>query len=74
METKKERKEGERMRGKRKGTRARTSKGHESSGTRLHPSSSEAVLSASPVLRPGQRARKGDKEETSPSWTSLAPC
>lgn len=72
VETKKERKEGERTSGQRKG-RARARKGHESSGTRLHPSSSKRVRPASRALRPGQRPRKGQKEATSPSWPSFAP-
>lgn len=72
VETKKERKGGERTSGQRKG-RARARKGHESSGTRLHPSSSKRVRPASWALRPGQRPRKGQKEATSPSWPSLAP-
>lgn len=72
VETKKERKEGERTSGQRKG-RARARKGHESSGTRLHPSSLKRVRPASWALRPEQRPRKGQKEATCPSWPSLAP-
>lgn len=72
VETKKERKEGERTSGQRKG-RERARKGHDSSGTRLHPSSSKRVRPASRALRPGQRPRKGQKEATSPSWPSFAP-
>lgn len=62
VETKKERKEGEKS-SKRKGTRARARKGHESAGTRLHPGSSKrTVLPASGALLPraeGEEAGRG---------------
>lgn len=69
----KERKEGERMSCKRKGTRAHDRKGHESLGTRQHPFlEAERVRPAFRALRLGQRARKGDEEATSSSRPSLA--
>lgn len=58
VETKKERKEGERS-SKRKGTRARARKGHDSPGTRLHPGSSKRT--GAPGLRGAPPGAEGEE-------------